>query len=348
MRRALTLAREGWGQTAPNPMVGAVVVRDGVVVGEGYHARYGAPHAEPAALAMAGTRARGATVYVSLEPCNHHGKTPPCVDALIAAGVARVVAAVRDPNPVAAGGLDRLRAAGIAVEVGVLERAATDLNAPFLFAATGASRPWVTMKLAMDAEGAMAPADRSQQWLTGPESRLRVHQLRAGSDAVGTGIGTVLADDSQLTVREGRPPRVAPRRVVFDRRARLPLGTALARSATDMPVTLLSADPDGRQREALERCGVDLLVAEGLAGQLAALRRVHGVRSLLLEPGPTLATALWDAKLVDRLIIFQAPVRLGPDALRPFGGERPYEACRIVSQERLGDDLMTEFAIHDP
>jgi diaminohydroxyphosphoribosylaminopyrimidine deaminase/5-amino-6-(5-phosphoribosylamino)uracil reductase len=348
MRRALNLAREGWGQTAPNPMVGAVVVHNGLVVGEGAHLRCGAQHAEPVALAMAGARARGATVYVTLEPCNHHGKTPPCVDALIAAGVVRVVVATADPNPVAAGGAERLRAAGITVEFGILEHAARDLNAPFLFAATGAPRPWVTLKLALDADGALAPADRSQRWLTGAESRALVHRLRAGSDAVGVGIGTVLADDPQLTVREAGAPRVLPRRVVFDRGSRLPTTSALARSATGIPVTVLANHPDGSRRQALADLGVDCLVADGLEAQLQQLRKIHGVRALLVEGGAALADALWQANLVDRLIIFQASVRLGPDALRPFGGERPYEAARIVAQQRLGPDLMTEYAIHEP
>jgi diaminohydroxyphosphoribosylaminopyrimidine deaminase/5-amino-6-(5-phosphoribosylamino)uracil reductase len=348
MRRALTLAQQGWGQTAPNPMVGAVVVRDGLVVGEGFHPRFGAPHAEVMALAEAGTRARGATVFVSLEPCNHHGKTPPCVDALMAAGVARVVIAMHDPNPVAAGGAERLRAAGIAVEFGLLERAALDLNAPFIFAAKGAERPWVTLKLALDADGAMAPADRSQQWLTGEEARRRVHELRAGHDAMAVGIGTALADDPRLDVRGVTPPRVLPRRVVFDRRARLPVGGRLASTATVIPVTLLAADPDPARREALARLGVECLVEERLSGQLEMLRARYDLRSLLVEGGPTLADALWEANLVDRLVIFQAPVRLGPDALRPFGGERPYEASRIVAQQRLGPDLLTEYAIHDP
>ena len=348
MRRALSLAHTGWGQTAPNPLVGAVIVRDGVVVGEGAHQRFGGPHAEVAALAMAGTRARAATLFVTLEPCNHHGKTPPCVDSLVAAGVARVVVAMRDPNPVASGGADRLRAAGITVEFGLLEQAARDLNAPFAFAARGARRPWVTLKLALDADGAMAPADRSQQWLTGAESRAWVHRLRAGSDAVAVGIGTVLADDPRLTVRDGDAPRVPPRRVVFDRRARLPQTSMLARTATEIPVSVLAARPDGPSRQALAALGVDCVVADGLSAQLGQLHESHGTRALFVEGGLTIADALWQANLVDRLIIFQASVRLGPDALRPFGGVRPYEASRIVAQRRLGPDLMTEYAIHDP
>jgi pyrimidine deaminase RibD-like protein len=178
MRRALLLARRGWGRTAPNPMVGAVVVRDGVVVGEGWHDAFGGPHAEVVALAAAGERARGADVYVTLEPCAHHGKTPPCVDALIAAGVRRVIVAVPDPNPVASGGMARLRAAGIAVTDEVETAAAAELNAPFLFAQRDASRPFVTLKLAVSLDGGLAPGDRSQRWLTGVAARRHVHRLR--------------------------------------------------------------------------------------------------------------------------------------------------------------------------
>src|SRR5688500_3271295 len=206
MRRALVLARQGWGQTAPNPMVGAVVVRGGVVVGEGYHARYGGDHAEVAALRAAGLLARGATVFVTLEPCTHFGKTPPCADALVAAGVSRVVAATRDPSPAARAGADRLRDGGIEVVTGVEERAARELNAPF-FHAFGSDRPWVTLKLAVSIDGAITDATRTAGWFTGPESRREVHRLRAGSDAVAVGSGTVIADDPELTVRDFPAPR---------------------------------------------------------------------------------------------------------------------------------------------
>src|SRR5215208_4872624 len=239
MRRALSLARKGWGQTAPNPMVGAVVVRDGAVVGEGFHRRFGGPHAEVEALRAAADRARGATVYVSLEPCNHHGKTPPCTEALLAAGVARVVCATRDPNPPAGGGVERLRAAGVEVAVGVEESAARELNAPFLHAFVS-DRPWVTLKVAVSLDGALADAARSRGWLTNERSRREVHRLRAGHDAVGVGVGTAAADDPALTVRGVRPPRVPPRRVVFDRLARLPVHGQLARTARAVPVTVVA------------------------------------------------------------------------------------------------------------
>src|SRR6187551_1305855 len=231
MRRALALAERGWGQTAPNPMVGAVVVRDSAVVGEGWHAHYGGPHAEVEALRAAGEHARGATLYVSLEPCNHFGKTPPCTDAILAAGVHRVVAACADPSPVARGGADRLREAGLEVTLGLEEAAARELNAAF-FHALSSDRPFVQLKLALSLDGALADHSRQPGWLTGELARREVHRMRAGSDAVAVGIGTVLADDPELTVRHASPPRVAPIRVVFDTSARLPRTSKLAQTAS--------------------------------------------------------------------------------------------------------------------
>src|ERR1019366_2429776 len=268
MRRALMLARRGWGQTAPNPMVGAVIVRDGVAAGRGFHARYSEAHAEVVALQDAGERARGATVYVTLEPCNHYGKTPPCVDALIGAGVKRVVAAERDPGRESGGGAERLRAAGIEVEFGAEEAAARELNAPFFFAASGATRPWVTLKLAVSLDGAIAGAPSSfaapgapdlaasPRWLTGEAARKYVHRLRAQSDAVAVGIGTALADDPLLTVRHGRRPRVAPLRVVFDRAARLPLAARLVKTARRIPTLVMTDQADAGAPRALEAKGV--------------------------------------------------------------------------------------------
>src|SRR5690348_16878859 len=204
MRRALDLARRGWGQTAPNPMVGAVVVRDGQIVGEGFHARHGEEHAEIAALREAGERARGATLYVTLEPCGHYGKTPPCADAIVAAGIARVVVATEDANPEAAGGATRLRTAGIPLDIGVERTAAREQNAAF-FHRFASDRPFITLKLATSLDGAIASADRTRgaggNFLTGPEARREVHRMRAGVDAIVVGVGTVLADDPLLTVR---------------------------------------------------------------------------------------------------------------------------------------------------
>jgi diaminohydroxyphosphoribosylaminopyrimidine deaminase / 5-amino-6-(5-phosphoribosylamino)uracil reductase len=347
MRRALSLARKGWGRTAPNPMVGAVVVRDGVVVGEGYHREFGGPHAEVHALRAAGERARGATVYVSLEPCNHHGNTGPCSEALLAAGVARVVCAMRDPNPAAGGGADRLRAAGVEVAVGVEEAAARELNAAFAHRFTS-ERPFVTLKLALSIDAALADATRAPAWLTNERSRREVHRLRAGHDAVAVGIGTALADDPRLTVRGVRAPRVAPRRVVFDRHARLPLNSALVRTARRVPVTVVAERPDRRRVTLLEAAGVEVLAGESLDGALRALRG-DGITSMLVEGGATLGAALLAAGWVDRLVIFQAPVLLGEGALHAFAGlpaaaAKQAERLRVVARRTFDDDLMTVYA----
>jgi diaminohydroxyphosphoribosylaminopyrimidine deaminase/5-amino-6-(5-phosphoribosylamino)uracil reductase len=347
MRRALLLARRGWGQTAPNPMVGAVVVRAGRVIGKGYHAEFGGAHAEVVSLQDAGADARGADLYVTLEPCAHHGKTPPCVDAIIAAGIRRVVIAHEDPNPVAQGGAAKLRAAGIDVVVGVEREAAAELNAPFLFQQREASRPFVTLKLAVSLDGAMAAGDGAPRWLTGEEARKHVHKLRAGADAVAVGIGTALADDPQLTVRSGKRPRVAPRRVVFDRSARLPSTSKLARTAKKVPVEVLVESPGLPGATALAAKGVSVHAAAGLAGHLAGLRN-RGVGHLLVEGGAILAGALLTSGYVDRLIIFQAPVLLGAGAIPAFGSTTPAPGAAtsrwtVVERQEFGDDLMTVY-----
>jgi diaminohydroxyphosphoribosylaminopyrimidine deaminase/5-amino-6-(5-phosphoribosylamino)uracil reductase len=354
MRRALALAERGWGHTAPNPMVGAVVVAEGRVVGEGYHARYGGPHAEVMALRQAGDAARGATVYVTLEPCAHFGKTPPCADALVAAGVARVVIAAEDPSTVARGGAARLREAGMQVDVGVQREAAVELNAPF-FNAIASPRPWLTLKLALSADGAVADPNAANRWITGPEARAEVHRLRANADAVAVGIGTVLADDPSLTVRDAPLPRVAPLRVVFDSSARTPLGSVLVRTARDVP-TVVVAHADAAPEErvaALSREGVTVVFAPTLRASLEVLRD-RGVRSIFAEPGPTLAGALLREGLVDRLIIFRAPRALGADALRAFAfAPAAFESSlrdgshRVVQERRFGDDVMSVYALHE-
>jgi diaminohydroxyphosphoribosylaminopyrimidine deaminase / 5-amino-6-(5-phosphoribosylamino)uracil reductase len=347
MRRALALAERGWGQTAPNPMVGAVVVRDGLVVAEGWHAHYGGPHAEVEALRAAGDRARGATLYVSLEPCNHFGKTPPCTDAILAAGIRRVVAASSDPSPVARGGADRLRDAGVEVTLGVEEAAARELNAPF-FHALSSDRPFVQLKLALSLDGALADHSRQPGWLTGELARREVHRLRAGVDAVAVGIGTVLADDPELTVRHATPPRVPPMRVVFDTSARLPRASKLAHTATQLPVTVVCWAPEPAHAAALEHIGVTLLHAATSRDALVALRE-RGVRSLLVEGGAALASAFLQEALVDRLVIFRAPLVLGSGALNAFGSVPPTRVgdaprWRLLRSQRFEDDEMSVYA----
>jgi len=349
MRRALDLARNGWGQTAPNPMVGAVVVRDGTIVGEGFHARYGEDHAEVGALRVAGDRARGATLYVTLEPCAHHGKTPPCADAVIAAGVARVVAATEDPTPVAAGGAARLRGAGVDVDVGVEGDAARELNAPFF---NRTERPWIILKLATSLDGAIADASRGRgsagQFLTGPEARREVHRMRAGVDAIAVGIGTVLADDPMLTVRDVPPPRVAPRRIVFDSELRTPIGAALVRGARVVPTTIIARHASRDRQAALASAGVDVRIHETLSDAVSGLGRDE-IRALLVEGGARVAGSLIEQGLVDRLVIFQAPVVLGEGALNAFAHVSSTTAAslgrlRIIERAEVGYDLKTTYA----
>lgn len=347
MRRALALARRGWGRTAPNPLVGAVLVRDGRLVAAGWHAEWGGPHAEAMALAAAGSAARGATCYVTLEPCAHTGRTPPCADALVAAGVARVVYAVPDPNPLAAGGAARLRAAGLVVTTAVESAAAAALNAPFLHVVRGAPRPYVTLKLARSLDGALAPASGSR-WLTGPLARRWVHRARAQADAVAVGIGTVLADDPALTVRDVPAPRVAPLRVVFDRRLRLPLDSRLVRTTDEAPVLVFAApDAPDRRAAALRDAGVTVERVPDLAAALVALRQ-RGVGHLLCEGGGHVAGALLADGLVDHLAILQSPLALGAGAVPAFSGEvarlAQAPACfRVAAHRRLGPDLLTQY-----
>jgi diaminohydroxyphosphoribosylaminopyrimidine deaminase/5-amino-6-(5-phosphoribosylamino)uracil reductase len=347
MARALELARLGWGQVSPNPLTGAVLVNGDAIAGEGAHRQFGGPHAEVEAIAGAGERARGSTMYVTLEPCTHYGKTPPCVDAILNAGVSRVVVAIRDPNPQAGGGLERLKEAGVVVDVGSLAEEAAELNAPFLHAFRS-DRPWVTLKLAVSLDGAIADASRRPGWLTGPAARRRVHYLRAGSDAIGVGMGTVLADDPLLTVREADPPRVAPTRVIFSREGRLPLTSKLAQRTHEGPVLLFATSPDPSYEHDLHGLGVEVAAAASLAESLRALK-ARGVHSLLVEGGASLTASLLDEDLVDRLVLFQAPVVLGEGGLPAFGNvsgtsTREARRWRPIKSEWIGDDHMLVLA----
>ncbi len=349
MHRALELARRGAGQVAPNPLVGAVIVRDGHVVGEGWHARYGEPHAEVMALRAAGKQARGATAFVTLEPCHHHGQTPPCTGALHAAGIVQVVYAIPDPNPIAAGGAQWLASHGVSVQTGLLATEAADLNAAFLFAARGAQRPFVTVKLAVSIDGAIVGASRRRGWLTGASARTAVHHLRAEADAIAVGIGTVLADDPALTVRDVPTPRVTPLRVVFDRHARLPLSSRLVQTASAAPVLVLSDGSDPVAERSLTLAGVQVQAAASLRSSMRLLR-ARGVRHLFVEGGATLASSLLDAGLVDRLITFQAPVILGAGAVPAFGALPARDAdtaprLRVIARHAYDADLMTTYAV---
>jgi diaminohydroxyphosphoribosylaminopyrimidine deaminase / 5-amino-6-(5-phosphoribosylamino)uracil reductase len=350
MRRALAVALRGRGTTAPNPMVGAVVVRDGRIVGEGFTQPYGSAHAEVEALRQAGEEARGATVYVTLEPCANVGKTPPCADALIASGVARVVFAAHDPNPAQRGGAEKLRSAGIVVESGLEEVAALDQN-PAFFHRFRSDRPFITLKLARSLDGAIVDGTHRPGSLTGAAARREVHRQRADHDAIAVGVGTVITDDPSLTVRHVPLPRVRPTRVIFDRTGRVPLSSTVIQTARETPTMVVGANiPAARQAE-LSAAGVAVLEAGGLSAQLVELRS-RGIESVYCEGGAAVADALMAEGLVDRLVIFTAPVRLGADALRPLQSGptvrlRDAVRYRLISHRRLGHDLMAIYDLTD-
>jgi diaminohydroxyphosphoribosylaminopyrimidine deaminase/5-amino-6-(5-phosphoribosylamino)uracil reductase len=345
MRRALELARHGWGRVAPNPLVGAVVLAAGAPVGEGYHAEFASDHAEIVALRAAGASARGATLVLTLEPCAHFGKTPPCTEAILAAGVRRVVAAIRDPDAQAQGGLDVLRRAGVEVDVGLLAEDAAALNAPFLFARRRRDRPFVALKLATSIDGRIADPAGQSQWISGAEARDYVHWLRAGFDAIAVGGTTALRDNPRLTARGALAPRRPPIRIVFDRRAMLNPGVRLVETAREVPTWVMaSLEAPATNVAVLEASGVRVFRPPTLAAGLALLRDA-GVESVLCEGGGALGARLLVDDLVDRLYWVQSPVWLGEGAVPAFPGlpERPLEqAPRWVPVERraLGPDTL--------
>jgi len=316
MARALELAHKGLFTASPNPRVGCVVVRDGKIVGEGWHEKAGAPHAEINALAAAGAQAAGATVYVSLEPCAHHGRTPPCIDALIAAKAARVVAAMQDPNPQVAGkGLAALQSAGIAAAAGVLENEARELNIGFVSRMTR-GRPWVRVKLAASLDGKTALANGRSQWITGAAARRDGHAWRARACAVLTGIGTVRDDDPQLTVREVATPR-QPLRVVVDSRLETPLDAKVLAGGGTL---VAAAVKDDARMRALQGKGAEIVVLPNAAGkvELGGLMRElgrRGINEVHVEAGFKLNGSLLGEGLVDELVIYLAPHLIG-DAAR--------------------------------
>jgi diaminohydroxyphosphoribosylaminopyrimidine deaminase/5-amino-6-(5-phosphoribosylamino)uracil reductase len=359
MRAACGLARRALGNAWPNPAVGCVVVNEGRVVGRGWTQPGGRPHAETEALFRAGAEARGATAYVSLEPCCHRGQTPPCAEALIEAGVRRVVAAVEDPDPrVRGGGIQRLRAAGIAVEIGFCAEEAAEINTGF-FSRVRRGRPLVTVKLATTLDGRIAMASGESRWITGAPARARAHLLRAKHDAVMVGIGTVLADDPELTCRLNGLGARPPVRIVVDRRLRIPPTARLLAAAGGAPIWLLAAaSADPVRRGAIEASGAGVIeVAEAddaidLAAALATLGG-RGITRLLVEGGARLAAGLLKAGLVDRLAWFHAPVLIGGDGIAAIGAlgiaalaEAP--GFERVSTDTVGADLLTTMRARNP
>lgn len=345
MARALALAERGRETATPNPNVGCVIARGGRILGEGWHARAGEPHAEAMALAACGEGAEGATVYLTLEPCSHHGRTPPCADALVAARVGRVVASLEDPNLLVKGkGFDRLRSAGIRVETGLLAAQAREAHLGFL-SRMERGRPWLRLKCAASLDGRVALANGESRWITGEAARRDVHALRARSCAMLTGIGTVLRDDPQLTVRHV-PCSRQPRRVVIDSRLELPPG---ARILAGEPPLVLTVSEDRARRQALEARGAEVVTvpAEGAKTDLAAVARLlaeRGFNEVTVETGAKLNGALLRAGVVDEIVLYLAPLLMGDAAQGLFalpGFEALGEAPRLrwIDRRCVGADV---------
>jgi diaminohydroxyphosphoribosylaminopyrimidine deaminase/5-amino-6-(5-phosphoribosylamino)uracil reductase len=354
MRHALALAARGLGEVAPNPAVGCVIVKDGVVVGRGRTAKGGRPHAEPQALAMAGEAARGATAYVTLEPCSHHGHTPPCAKALIDAGVARIVVATGDPDMRVNGeGVAWLRMAGVDVTTGVCEQEAADLNAGF-FLKVRHERPLVTLKIAQSLDGKIATATGESRWITGEAARDYGHLLRARHDAILVGVGTALADDPMLTCRLPGLEGHTPLRVVLDTRLRLTEWSKLAQTAADIPTLVYTTAP-GDKGGALESCGVRIVrVAKDAAGRpkieaVLADLAVRGMTRVLVEGGAAVHASFLNAGMADRLAVFSAPMLLGGSGLSAVDtlvalslNEAPQFV--MTARRKLGVDLLVTYA----
>ncbi len=345
MARALQLARKGLNTTHPNPRVGCVISNDGQVVGSGWHKKAGEAHAEINALKSAGDQARGATAYVTLEPCNHSGRTPPCVDALISAKVARVVFALEDPNPEVNGsGSQRLLEAGIEVQSGLMAAEAGELNAGFLKRMRH-GRPWLRIKLAQSMDGHIGLANGDSQWISGPESRADVQNWRARSDVILTGIGTILADDPSLNVRNSENAR-QPGRVIVDSQWRMPASARLLGLPGKVIIAGLDKNPIP---DALQKSGAECIAMPALEGRvdmralLAELGK-RGFNEIQVEAGATLCGTLIQQRLVDEVLIYQAPVILGGDAVSPFAAPRLDNMQDRVHLEwmdsrRIGKDL---------
>ncbi len=350
MRQAIDLARSGLGRVAPNPSVGCIVARDGTVFGKARTADGGRPHAETQALTQAGDRARGATVYVTLEPCNTRGHTPPCIDGIITAGVGRIVIAALDPYQVDKGGIDRLRAAGIAVDVGICNDEAKAINEGF-FLTVDAVRPLVTAKVASSLDGCIATSSGESRWITGEAARQRGHRLRAEHDAVLAGIGTILADDPLLTVRLPEHDGWQPVRIILDPSLKTPMDSQIVRSAAQNPVWILcSADADLDKRQHMESQAliiIPLSLENGLLSPPDILRRLaqKGITRLMIEGGGKTITSFLRSRLVDRLAWFRAPILIGEDGLKAIrtldiAGLNDAQALMLESREILDKDFL--------
>ncbi len=346
MERAIELAWRGWGRVHPNPLVGAVVLdAAGSIAGEGWHGEFGGPHAEHMALAAAGPGARGGSLVVSLEPCNHQGKQPPCTEAILAAGVARVVFALEDPNPLAMGGAEALRAAGVAVQGGLRRAEAAAQNAPFLGGYRTPERPWVALKLATSLDGRIADQLGRSRWISGEQARDFVHWLRAGVDAIGVGGATARVDDPSLTVRGAVEPRVAPLRVVFDQTGNVPTTLEVLRTARERPTCVVAGPLLSSERaDAIEAVGARLIRSSSLRQGMAELKR-QGVGSIVVEGGGQLAGALLGEGLVDRYYWIQSPVWLGEGGVPAVAGLPGTELATaerwtVVERRALGADTL--------
>jgi diaminohydroxyphosphoribosylaminopyrimidine deaminase / 5-amino-6-(5-phosphoribosylamino)uracil reductase len=354
MRLALEIGRRGLGNTWPNPAVGAVIVSDGAIVGRGWTQPGGRPHAETEALRRAGEAAKGATLYVTLEPCSHHGKTPPCADAIVAAGVTRVVSALEDPNPEVAGqGLARLRDAGIEVVTGLCEEEARRAHAGHIRRIKD-GRPHVTLKFAVSSDGKTGLAGRRPVQISGEAARARVHMLRAMNDAVLVGIGTALADNPLLTCRLPGMQKHSPVRVVLDSKLRLPPEHALVATARETPLWVIAAPDASVDREkALQEAGVEVLRSGKGEGGLDVKKALQvlgekGITRLLVEPGPIVAASFLKAELIDEAVVIRSPAVLGADAIDAIEGLSLKSLTdslkfRIAERDKLGADQLTVY-----
>jgi len=354
MRLALTLGRRGLGNTWPNPAVGAVIVKDGIVLGRGWTQPGGRPHAETEAIRRAGMAAKGATLYATLEPCSHHGKTPPCADAIITAGLARVVSAIEDPNPQVAGrGHGMLRAAGIDVTLGVCADEARRAHAGHIRRIVD-GRPHVTLKLAISADGKAALAERKPVQITGEETRARVHLMRAMNDAILVGIGTVLADDPELTCRLPGMEAQSPVRVILDRTLRLPTTSKLVVRAREVPVWVCCGlDAPLDREEALTRHGVQVQRVRGNGGKLELSDVLQslankGITRLMVEGGPGVAASFVNAGLVDEARLFRGAVTIGMGGIDPLDGLSldaltSSDHLRLINAETIGVDTLNHY-----